>query len=83
MNILNNNDKEKHNHASNNGCDLKPLIVVCAITSWWLSAQQKQKAQHYLLCAVTCQRVGQVGTEGALPHSSFPRQHKDLVFDCR
>lgn len=29
---------KKHNHVSNNGCDLKPLFVVCAITSWWLSS---------------------------------------------
>lgn len=43
----------------------------------------KRKLKCYLLCGVTCQSVGQVCTEGALPHTSFPRQHEDLVFDCR
>lgn len=38
---------------------------------------------YYLLCAVTCQSMCQMGTEGAFSYSAFSRQYEDLVFDCR
>ena len=50
------------------------MLIRFDAAAWWL--------RFYLLCAVTWQGVSQVCTEGTLPHSSFSRQHKNLVFDC-